>query len=257
MVIVRKNPKNRWHGAKKAIKWNTGLKGRVLAKQFLIVVICMINLIAVKYLRPKLLEHRRFYSSATKTDLNNKYSLNPSFITGFIDGEGSFIVSILKNPRYNTGWEVQASFSISLHKKDLALLKQIQAYFGGAGSITKEREDSLHYRVRSTLDLTNVIISHLDKYPLLTQKKADFLLFKQVVDLINRKEHLTPSGLQQIVNIRASINKGLSSNLKVAFANTLPVQRPFIQNQIIPDPATVVGPPWNGGGGRSPPNLIE
>jgi hypothetical protein len=76
----------------------------------------------------------------------------------------------------------------------------------------------------------------LDKYPLLTQKKADFLLFKQVVDLINRKEHLTPSGLQQIVNIRASINKGLSSNLKAAFANTLPVQRPFIQNQIIPDP---------------------
>lgn len=53
--------------------------------------------------RPKSFEHRRFYSSATNPDLNNKYSLNPSFITGLIDGEGSFIVSILKNPRYNTG----------------------------------------------------------------------------------------------------------------------------------------------------------
>jgi len=61
------------------------------------------------------------------------------------------------------------------------------------------------------------------------------------VDLINRKEHLTPSGLQQIVNIRASINKGLSSNLKAAFANTLPVQRPFIQDQMITDPNWIAG----------------
>ena len=127
-------------------------------------------------------------------------------------------------------------FSISLHKKDIYILQQIQTYFCGAGSITKEREDSLHYRVRSTLDLTNIIIPHLDKHSLLTQKKADYILFKQVVDLINRKEHLSPAGLQQIVNIRASINKGLSSNLKTEFANTIPVQRPFIQGQMITDP---------------------
>ena len=49
-----------------------------------------------------------------------------------------------------------------------------------------------------------VIIPHFIKYPLITQKHVDFLLFKQVVELMNRKEHQTKEGLGKIVNIRAS-----------------------------------------------------
>ncbi len=46
----------------------------------------------------------RFYS----TDLNNvssenKYLLHPNFVTGFIDGEGSFMVYIRKSSRSRTG----------------------------------------------------------------------------------------------------------------------------------------------------------
>jgi len=52
---------------------------------------------------------------------------------------------------------------------------------------------------------------------LLTQKRADFLLFKQVINLIVRKEHLTTKGLLDIVSIKASLNSGLSENLKIAF----------------------------------------
>jgi hypothetical protein len=35
--------------------------------------------------------------------LHRKIGLNPSFITGFSDAEGSFVVTILKNPRYKIG----------------------------------------------------------------------------------------------------------------------------------------------------------
>ena len=42
-------------------------------------------------------------------------SLSPSFISGFIDAEGSFVVTILKNTRYTTGWTVQARLQIKLH----------------------------------------------------------------------------------------------------------------------------------------------
>src|SRR5690606_25404945 len=41
----------------------------------------------------------RNYSSV----LHRKIGLNPSFITGFSDAEGSFVVTILKNPRYKIG----------------------------------------------------------------------------------------------------------------------------------------------------------
>jgi len=43
-------------------------------------------------------------------------------------------------------------------------------------------------------------------------------------------------GLQKIVAIRASLNKGLTDNLKAAFPNIIPVPRPLVLNQRIEDP---------------------
>ena len=52
-------------------------------------------------------------------------------------------------------------------------------------------------RVNSLHDLTSFIIPHFFNYPLLSQKSADFNLFKQIVNLINTKAHLTDVGLQK------------------------------------------------------------
>jgi len=70
----------------------------------------------------------------------------------------------------------------------------------------KKEVYSVQFRVTKIKDLINVIIPNFDSYPLLTQKKADFILFKQVVLMMDRKEHLTIEGLQKIVAIRGSIN---------------------------------------------------
>lgn len=72
------------------------------------------------------------------------------------------------------------------------------------------------YRVSSVKDL-QVIIDHSEKYPLITQKLADYLLFKKAFELVKRKEHVTTKGLNQIVAIKALMNNGLSENLKAAF----------------------------------------
>jgi len=46
--------------------------------------------------------------------------------------------------------------------------------------------------------------------------------------IMQRGEHLTSEGLQKIINIRASINKGLSSSLKEAFPASVAVPRPLV-----------------------------
>ncbi len=53
---------------------------------------------------------------------------------------------------------------------------------------------------------------------------------------MNRGEHLTIEGLQQIVNIKASINLGLSFQLKVAFPNTIQVKRTLVIDEVITNP---------------------
>jgi hypothetical protein len=104
------------------------------------------------------------------------------------------------------------------------------------GSIsTKHGPQTIKYYVQSIKDLA-IIIDHFDKYPLITQKRADYEIFKQVFYLISRKEHLTMEGLNKIVAIKASINKGLSSELKAAFPLITPVQRPKVEEILIHDP---------------------
>jgi len=103
--------------------------------------------------------------------------LDPWFITGFVDGEGSFIVRVRKNPKYRIGFVVEAYFSITLHKKDLKILQDIQSYFG-VGKIRNEVNDKVKFRVESLKDIVNKVIPHFEKYSLITQKLADYSLFR-------------------------------------------------------------------------------
>lgn len=65
------------------------------------------------------------------------------------------------------------------------VLELIKTFFGG--SITYASKDTLHYRIASLHDLINVILPYFDKYPLNTQKRADFILFKEIILLMIKK----------------------------------------------------------------------
>lgn len=53
---------------------------------------------------------------------------------------------------------------------------------------------------------------------------------------MNKKEHLTPEGMQEIVNIKASMNLGLSERLANAYPNTCPTPRPEVTCSCSIDP---------------------
>lgn len=78
-------------------------------------------------------------------------------------------------------------------------------------------------------------------YSLLIQKRSDFILFKWAVELIQNAEHLSLAGIQKIVGIKASLNKGLSDELKKAFPNFKQVDRPSTEFLQIPDPNWLAG----------------
>lgn len=115
-------------------------------------------------------------------------------------------------------------------------------YFFGVGDIRINKVDNYAiYAVNSVKDLSAVVIPHFYKFPLLTQKQADFLLFKSAIELILRKEHLTMGGLAKIINIRASMNLGSSDALITAFPNIKPVERPKVEAVTSIEPSWLVG----------------
>ena len=181
----------------------------------------------------------RFISKTGCSPQKNS-NLNYWFITGFTDAEGMFGISIIKSSSTRLGWTLHPSFQIALDKKDIDLLKEIQATLGGVGSIS-EKQSMVYFRVQSLEQIHNVIIPYFDKYPLITQKLADYILFREIVIKMMQKEHLNKEGFQAIVNIRASLNLGLSEKLKASFPKTIPVSRPLVDNSKIPDPEWIAG----------------
>lgn len=140
---------------------------------------------------------RNFHvTRAVRSELHNTQVIHPWYLTGFVDAEGCFLVIVKKNKNLNIGWNVELRFQINLHNRDTALLEKIKEYFG-VGFVKKEGEDAVKYRVQSIKDMS-IIISHLENYPLITQKRADYLIFKQIFDLIKNKEHLTMEGLHKM-----------------------------------------------------------
>lgn len=182
---------------------------------------------------PRVINLQRFFYRAISNlqpKPNRGLVLNPTWLTGFIDGEGCFHISIYKNNN-KVGWAVKIEFEIRLHARDKVLLKEIQNYFQ-VGNLFLNSRGGISFRIQSPKDLAK-IVDLLDLYPLRTQKFSDYVLFKEALNLILNKEHLTLSGLHKIVAIKAKMNLGLSESLQAAFPDVLPMSRPLVNKPSI------------------------
>lgn len=168
-------------------------------------------------------------------------SINPYWITGFSDGESSFVLKLHETKKRKVGWSVNPSFSIELNIRDLYVLEKIQSFFK-VGSISKRNNRrTAVYAVQSVIALNNVIIPHFIKYPLLTEKQKDFKLFCLGIDIINKKEHLVLEGLRKIISIRSSMNKKALCDLNKDINHVTPVSLIFNISKEILDPYWLVG----------------
>jgi hypothetical protein len=151
---------------------------------------------------------RNYQIKIPSKQLINKFStkiypnkIEPWFLTGFTDAEGSFSIIIDKNNKRTLGWRVLPKFQIGVDKRDLSILLQIQQFLGGIGSIySYSNQNKVNYSIDSIKDLI-ILINHFNKYPRLwrlTQKLADFKLFKQIIEFIKEKNHLTCSSKRRL-----------------------------------------------------------
>lgn len=185
--------------------------------------------------------YKRLYSiNINKSDRVHSISpVNPLFFTGFADGEASFMLYIQKTSNTKIGWATWLTFEIHLDGVDFSILQDIKSYLG-VGKINQKSDGTCVYYIKSFKEI-NVLIDHFDKYPLITQKLADYLLFKSAFEIIKNKQHLTETGFKDILAIKASINKGLSLPLKEAFPNITPFLRPSVNNTTVKDPDWLAG----------------
>lgn len=185
---------------------------------------------------------KRFFSTTSSEGRQNKNINDPSFISGFTDAEGTFHISVYPRETSKLKWRVQIRLEFCLHEKDLPQLLSIQEYFKGIGYIAIDsKNNKAFFRVSNVQDIIKLIIPHFNKYPLLTKKRQDFLLWSKVANIMEMGGHLTSEGLLEIIRIKANNNKGLSPKLIAAFPNIKPYELPDLQPIPIYDPSWLVG----------------
>jgi hypothetical protein len=113
--------------------------------------------------------------------------LEPWYITGVVEGAGSFTFS-------RTDRNIVPYFALRLASDERGMLEDIQAYFGGLGRIYAiAAGHSLHegagsarrpryYRVTRIDDL-DLVIQHFDDYPLRGPKAAAYAVWRELVTL--------------------------------------------------------------------------
>lgn len=169
----------------------------------------LLELLEKQNINPELIE------LLTKNDLKrdftkprNNESLDPNWVTGFIDGEGSFIIAILPSTGKNKK-KVSLRLSVTQKSHSVGVLYEMQKFFG-CGLVIKSSKDCMRFVVQKKEDILNKIIPHFINYPLLTSKGLNFNTFKEAAEIVARGEHLNLNGLNKIIELKGLMNKNRS-----------------------------------------------
>ena len=132
------------------------------------------------------------------------------YITGFVDGEGCFSITIQRSKNVKLGIQVIPEFHVSQHQNRTEVLRAIQKRFS-CGYIKPNnprnpKDLTSVYVVRNLADLQNKVIPFFQKYPFISSKQQDFEKLSKVVNMMSKGEHLKRDGLAAILKLAFSMN---------------------------------------------------
>lgn len=161
-------------------------------------------------------------SKIVSSDISTTKELNPNYIVGFFDGEGSFRIIINKDPRYSTGYSIRAAIQIIQKESSQGVLYGIKDYFQVGNIYTKKSPiNMVSYEINKINDLATVIIPFFEQFPLKSSKFLNFELWKNCVNLIhskrNLKEKLSQADIEQLQDWANKMNTNLSFEEKWVF----------------------------------------
>ena len=138
------------------------------------------------------------------------HRLDPWYVSGFVDGEGSFHIAFYQDTQMKTGWKLIPEFHVSQNSASKYVLQSLVTFFG-CGYVKENHRQRLNdatyvFVVRDREDLLNKIIPFFEKHPLQTEKRHDYRIFSGIVKDMIEGKHRTQNGLQKLISQAYSMN---------------------------------------------------
>ena len=143
---------------------------------------------------------------------NQQERLDARWITEFVDSEGCFHIALNKQLKMTLGWQVLPEFRVVQHQRDEHVLYKLQNYFV-FGQVCINLGTRKEFCVRG-LENLNKIILFFKEYKLQTSKSETFEIFSQIIELMNKNEHLNNKGLLKIADLASKTNRKIKRNLE-------------------------------------------
>ena len=130
-------------------------------------------------------------------------NINPWYITGFVEGEGTFHIAMYRDLKMKHGIKIIPEFHINQSYLRINTLHEIQSYFH-CGYIKenhkgKKNDNTYVFVVRDRNDLMKKIIPFFEKYHLLSVKQKSFELFSKIVKDMFLGKHTSKRGIKTII----------------------------------------------------------
>lgn len=141
--------------------------------------------------------------------------LSKEYIVGLVDGEGSFTAYVrnVNQPHNETRRvRIEPRFYLKLIGKDKMILDELKNFFK-CGNVyfqvdkRKNHQDCYRFEVSNRKELNEIIVPFFEKNQLKFPSKAkDFKIFCEIMERIEKGEHLTKSGLNNLYLLKQQMH---------------------------------------------------
>lgn len=150
-----------------------------------------------------------------KLPLNKKSLDNNSWLSGFVDADGSFSVQYTKTEDGAKKSKISCRMRIEQRVLDpitnnsySEILNQICTFLNcNLLTRTQKSTDNTYYTLAATSKVSSaILIQYFSKYPLFSSKFLDYKDWEQVAYLIINNQHLTEEGINTVELVRSRMN---------------------------------------------------
>jgi len=193
----------------------------VFSKKDIAVLISIFN--GNIFLNKRKIQLNKWLEITNTSQIDNKYvpSLQDGWISGLIDAEGCFNITLFKRKAMALGYQVKLRFMIdqSYSLNEMIYLKQVLNLILTHRKLKKGAIGNMHRIETSSFNKLPLIINYINTFNLKTKKRESFDKWLEAYNMTLNKEHLNQQGLDKIRTLSKRVNIIISISRKTGSKN--------------------------------------
>lgn len=143
---------------------------------------------------------------------DNQQGRLDAYLSGFVDGEGTFSVGITRRPDLEFGFQLVPEFRVSQNSERASVLEMLRRELGCGRIVENDRrrsnDRSMVLVVRRRSELLERVIPFFTRNPLLSDKQRSFETFASIVTAMAAGRHRSRAGFEELVRRAFTMNGG-------------------------------------------------